>query len=48
MHKLHILPSQFVEMDDEERAFIIAAIDIRIDAEKKKEAELKSQTGRMH
>jgi len=33
LHKLHILPSQWVALE-EEKAFIIACIDIRIEAEK--------------
>lgn len=35
LHKLHILPSQWVALEEEEKAFIIACIDIRIEAEKK-------------
>ena len=45
LHKLRMLPSQFMELDDYERAFVIAAIQIKIDTEKKKakEAERKSK-----
>jgi hypothetical protein len=35
LHKLHILPSQWVALEEEEKAFIIACIDIRVESEKK-------------
>jgi len=40
-----MLPSQFMELDEHEKAFVIAAIQIKIDTEKKraKEAERKSK-----
>ena len=34
LHKLHIRPREFLDMDQREKAFIIAAIDLRIEAEK--------------
>ena len=34
LHKLHMRPREFMEMDMREKAFVIAAIDERIDAEK--------------
>ena len=40
MHKLHILPSQFLAMEEAEKAFVIAAIDIKAENDKKKEKEL--------
>ena len=45
LHKLKMLPSQFMELDEHEKAFVIAAIQIKIDTEKKraKEAERKSK-----
>ena len=47
MQKLHILPSVFAELELEEKAFIIASIDLKIAAEKKqaKEAENKAKRG---
>lgn len=36
-----MLPSQFIELEENERAFVIAAIQIKIDAEKKQNAEMK-------
>ena len=33
--KLHILPSVFLEMEEEEKAFVIAAIDLKIENDKK-------------
>jgi hypothetical protein len=35
LHKLRILPSQFAALDINEKAFIIACIDIRLENEKK-------------
>lgn len=45
LHKLHVLPSVFLEMDEQEKAFIIAAIDIKIENDKKekKRAEAKAK-----
>jgi len=34
LHKLHMRPREFMEMDMREKAFVIAAIDLRIEAEK--------------
>lgn len=34
LHKLHIRPREFMEMDMREKAFVIAAIDERVRAEK--------------
>ncbi len=36
LHKLNIRPREFMNMDIREKAFVIAAIDERIKAEKKK------------
>ena len=44
MHKLHILPSVFVDLPTEEKAFIIAAINMKIDADKKKAKEIESKS----
>ena len=43
LHKLRILPSQFLELDEQEKAFIVAAIRIKLDNDKKKEKELKKK-----
>lgn len=40
LHKLNILPSKLMSMNREERAFIYAAIDIRIQSEKKEASKL--------
>ncbi len=37
LHELHLLPSKFLLLDRRERAFIVAAIEHRIEQEKKKE-----------
>jgi len=36
-------PSKFLALPEKERAFVIASIDVRCEAEKKKEAEIKSK-----
>ena len=42
--KLHILPSVWLEMNEEEKAFIIASIDLRIEAEKKEADRIKRES----
>lgn len=44
LHKLHILPSVFLEMDEEEKAFVIAAIRIRTENDKKKKQEIERKS----
>ena len=39
-----MLPSQFLNLDPQEKAFVIAAIDMKIDAEKKQAAEIKRKS----
>jgi hypothetical protein len=41
LHKLRILPSDFLNLDQTDKAFIIAAIDLRIEAEKKEANKIK-------
>ncbi|NLY47180.1 MAG: hypothetical protein GX053_14510 [Tissierella sp.] len=41
LHKLKIRPRDFNEMDIYEKAFVITAIDIKIENEKKEEAKIK-------
>lgn len=43
--KLHILPSVFLAMDEQEKAFVVAAVKVKIknDKEKEKEAKRKSK-----
>ena len=36
LHKLHLLPSEFVALDPQEKAFVIASIKIKMEAEKRK------------
>ena len=45
LHNLHILPSVFAEMDENEKIFIIGSIQKKIDDDEKlrKEIELKRQ-----
>lgn len=35
LHKLNLLPSQFLNLSRQEKAFVIAAIDIKVANEKK-------------
>lgn len=46
LHKLKITPRQFDEMDIQEKAFIIASIQIRIENEKEEEKKTKSKRRR--
>lgn len=38
-----MLPSTFLEMDEQEKAFVIASIDLRIKAEKEEANKLKKK-----
>ncbi|MBR2504678.1 MAG: hypothetical protein IKB61_01900 [Elusimicrobiaceae bacterium] len=46
LHKLKITPRQFDEMDRYEKAFIIAAIDIKLEKDDKEAKKLKSKRKR--
>jgi hypothetical protein len=41
-----LTPSQFFNLDRQERAFIIAAIDIQVEREKKKQKEIERKQRR--
>lgn len=41
LQKLHILPSIFLEMDEQEKAFVIASCEIRVENEKKEIKKIK-------
>ena len=43
LHKFHWLPSKFNDLDDNEKAFIIAAIQIKTEKEKKESAKMKNK-----
>ena len=43
LQELHILPSQFIEMSMEEKAFIIASITARIEKEKAETRKMKKK-----
>lgn len=43
LHKLKILPSQYLALDRYERAFVIASIQVKIESDKKQEKEAKKQ-----
>lgn len=38
LHKLKILPSVFLDMENQEKAFVIAAINKKVEADKKAKA----------
>jgi hypothetical protein len=44
LHKLRIKPSEFLEMDEYEKAFVIASIQIRNEEEEKQNKELEKQS----
>jgi hypothetical protein len=41
LHKFRILPSQFLDLDQKDKAFIIAAINLKIEAEKEEAKKIK-------
>lgn len=43
LHKLKILPSQFINMSKPEKAFIIASIDFKIEKDKKELIKIKNK-----
>ncbi len=43
LHKLKIRACEFLEMDEEEKAFTIAAIDLKLDEDKKAAAKMKKK-----
>ena len=46
LHKFRWKPSEFLELDPYERAFVIAAIDIRVENEKKEADQAKRKAKR--
>lgn len=46
LHKHSMLPSVFADLPMNEKAFIIAAIDLKIKHDKAEESELKRKAGR--
>lgn len=46
LQKLHILPSIFAAMDMDEKAFIIASCEIRVQAEKEEQKKMKAKRKR--
>ena len=46
LHELHLIPSAFFALNRRERAFIIAAIEIRVEKEKEKQKELERKQHR--
>lgn len=48
LHKLHILPSVFLEMEEQEKAFVIAAIKIKVENDKKEKKKAESKAKKIH
>ena len=46
LQKLHILPSQLESMEQKEKAFIYASIQVRVETEKKEANKIKAKGGR--
>lgn len=46
LQKLHILPSALDALDEKEKAFIYASIQVRIEEEKKQASKIKKKGGR--
>ena len=44
LHKLRIKPSEFAEMDEYEKAFVIASIQIKCDEDAKQAKEMDKQS----
>ncbi|HAB60565.1 MAG TPA: hypothetical protein DCE48_07655 [Lachnospiraceae bacterium] len=44
LHKFHILPSEFINLDDNEKAFVIASIRVKIEDEKKEQEKAKRKS----
>lgn len=42
LQKLHILPSVFLNLDEQEKAFVIASIQLKIEADKKAAEKVKN------
>ena len=48
LHKLHVLPSVFLAMDEREKAFVIAAIDIKAKNDRKEKQKAESRARMKH
>jgi len=46
LHKFRWKPSEFLALDPYEQAFVVAAIDVRVDKEKKEAAAAKRKSSR--
>lgn len=41
LHKLHMLPSQFLELEEEDKAFVIASVTLKAEKERKETERIK-------
>lgn len=46
LHKLHMRPSEFVSIPEREKAFIIAAIEIKAENDKKEKDRIRNRGGK--
>ena len=46
LHEFHLLPSDFLQLPRREKAFIIAAIQVRAENERKKQKEMERKSAR--
>ena len=44
LHKFNLLPSQFVNLPINEKAFVVAAIQLKIDHDKQEEKKMKAKS----
>ncbi|MDE6909066.1 MAG: hypothetical protein K2P44_01095 [Lachnospiraceae bacterium] len=42
--KLHILPSVFLAMDEQEKAFVVAAVKLKMEADKKERKRIEAKS----
>lgn len=43
LHKLHMLPSVFLNLEEPEKAFVVAAIKIKLDNDKKEKKKVENK-----
>ena len=46
--KLHILPSVFLDMDEQEKAFVIASIELKAEHDKKEKKKAEARAKKKH
>lgn len=41
LHKLHKWPHEFLDLDIQERAYVVAAVELKLEADRKREKSMK-------